>query len=256
MFAVRNRGFTAPGGQFASMALVNLEPLLAAVPATALVVNETETKLASLVDKMCSLHDFEFNPKAIGNLLKTLAGKNGDNATVQDYLDTTFPLTDAQIERLESLQPLDRTLIEFLANEHHARSGEAASAHWNGRSMPYCDPKIRTSGGTARSIRAARTLYFGPYLALPAGHWTVTLTFEVQECFSDNSIEIDVAAGKVLAIIRAKLPARGVYRCPIEFEHVDPTLRVEVRLRLLVGAIEGRLSLQKIGLDRSEAETE
>ena len=39
-----------------------------------------------------------------------------------------------------------------------------------------------------------------------------------------------MTARKVVAVVRAKLPRRGVYGCQIRFQIEDPTQPVEIRL--------------------------
>jgi hypothetical protein len=99
----------------------------------------------------------------------------------------------------------------------------------------------------------ARYIYYGPYFALPAGVWSAKISFEVQDCLSDNQVALDVVADQILAIVRTKLPAQGVYRCQIDFEIQDPSKPVEIRVQLLTGAIEGVIQLRRIELHRRGA---
>ena len=63
---------------------------------------------------------------------------------------------------------------------------------------------------------------------MSAGLWSADILLEVQDCFSDNQIAVDVCAAEILAIIKMKLPARGVFGCRIEFEVVDPSKPVQI----------------------------
>ena len=96
----------------------------------------------------------------------------------------------------------------------------------------------------------ARYFFYGPYFALSAGLWSADISLEVQDCFSDNQIAVDVCAAEILAIIKMKLPSRGVYGCRIEFEIVDPSKPVEIRMQLLTGAIEGLIQVRGVRLQR------
>ncbi len=108
----------------------------------------------------------------------------------------------------------------------------------------------RLTVGSIDLTGPARFIYYGPYFALPRGRWRADLVLEVSDCLSDNQIAIDVVAGVVLAALKAKLPAQGVYGCEIQFEIRDPSNPVEIRLQLLTGAIEGLLMLRSVHLTR------
>ena len=96
----------------------------------------------------------------------------------------------------------------------------------------------------------ARHIYFGPYFALPAGAWSADIALEVQDCYSDNQIAVDVFADRILSIVRTQLPPSGVYGCQIPFEIKDPSKPVEIRMQLLTGAIEGVIQLHRIAIRR------
>ena len=96
----------------------------------------------------------------------------------------------------------------------------------------------------------ARFIHYGPYFALPAGAWSVDVSIETSDCFSEDLFEIDVTAGQVLSIVQAKLPQMGSHGCQVRFQLDDPLKPIEVRLKTLTGAIEGVMQLRSITLHR------
>ncbi len=155
---------------------------------------------------------------------------------------------------LEKRSPLENELIDFLAAQYDcvAKGRGLERLEWPVFSLLQPSYPDQMTIGPIDLTGPARYIYFGPYFALPIGAWNVNITFEVQDCLSDNEIAIDVFATEPLSIVRAKLPARGVYGCQIRFEIEDLSKPVEIRMQLLTGAIEGLLQLRQIKLRRLE----
>ena len=183
------------------------------------------------------------------------AGRRG--TSLGAYIDGKVPAVDqvAQDARasLESRSPLESELIDFLAPQYdaivHGRPLE--SLEWPVYALLRPEFPDRLTIAPIDLTGPARFIYFGPYFALPAGAWRADISLEVRDCYSDNRIAVDVcAAAELLAVVHAKLPARGVYGCQIEFEIEDSSKPVEIRMQLLSGAIEGVIRLHAIALHR------
>jgi hypothetical protein len=162
-----------------------------------------------------------------------------------------MPLDEAR-ELLERRSPLENELIDFLAPQYDgiARGCRLENLEWPVYALLRPEFPDRLTIGPIDLTGPARFIYFGPYFALPAGDWSADIVFEVQGCYSENLIALDINADKVLSTIKTKLPPRGMYECQIRFRIVDPTQRVEIRSRLLGGAIEGVIRMHSIKLHR------
>ncbi len=113
---------------------------------------------------------------------------------------------------------------------------------------------ILGSGLVVDLVGKGRCVIWGPYLYLPAGRWRATVECEVVDNISGNEIEADICiALEVSANGRAYLPALGLFAFSLEFDVVDPSRRIELRLHLLKGAIEGRLGLRRVTVERVDA---
>ena len=91
---------------------------------------------------------------------------------------------------------------------------------------------------------------------MSAGLWSADISLEVQDCFSDNQIAVDVCAAEILAIIKMKLPARGVYGCRIEFEIVGPTASPLKSVCNSDWRIEGLIEVRGVRLQRIASSAE
>ncbi len=126
-----------------------------------------------------------------------------------------------------------------------ARGQRLEKVEWPPFALMRPDFPDRLTVGPIDLTGPARFIYYGPYFALPGGRWVAELVIEVSDCFSDNQIAIDVVSGGVLAAVKAKLPARGIYSCELAFDIRAPSNPIEIRLQLLTGAIEGVLMLRQ-----------
>lgn len=87
-----------------------------------------------------------------------------------------------------------------------------------------------------------RCLMWGPYVHLPEGRWLAKCQLEVAHNPSGARIAVDVLAGdKQVALVQATLPIQGVFASEIAFDVERFNWRIELRLHLLEGMIEGEL---------------
>ncbi len=93
----------------------------------------------------------------------------------------------------------------------------------------------------------ARYIYFGPYLCLPPGQWTLQAVFEVKENLSYNKVEVDICQGdSVLSYGLFDIPVRGRFEVLTEIEVKQPERPLEFRIFMKEGAIEGLLELKQV----------
>jgi hypothetical protein len=91
---------------------------------------------------------------------------------------------------------------------------------------------------------AARILYYGPYLHVPEGIWTVVATL----CFSDDlestTFSLELVAGSTpLARARVKPKRSGTFYAPFEVAIPQTDEPIELRISTDQGSIFGRMAL-------------
>ncbi len=238
--------------RFASMGLVNIEPVITAPPPSSLVVNDPAVRLNELIATLAQLYRLPLDAAATRAVLADLGRTGEGEESLQTYAAQTLPAPGPARAALERRSPLENELIDLLAPHYGSivRGRRLDVLEWPPFALLRPDFPDRLTVGPIDLTGPARFIYYGPYFALPIGRWRADLVLEVSECLSDNQIAIDVVAGSVLAILKAKLPPQGVYGCEIEFEIRNPSDPVEIRLQLLTGAIEGLLMLRSVHLRR------
>ena len=238
--------------RFASMGLVNIEPLMTAPPPNSLIINDEQVRLTELVSNLAELYRIPTGPSTIRQVLADLGEAERNDVSLGDFAARTTAGYATARDRLERRSPLENELIDFLAPSYDqiARGRPLNELEWPDYALLRPEFPDRLTVGPIDLTGPARYFFYGPYFALSAGLWSADMSLEVQDCFSDNQIAVDVCAAEILAIIKMKLPSRGVYGCRIEFEIVDPSKPVEIRMQLLTGAIEGLIQVRGVRLQR------
>ena len=85
----------------------------------------------------------------------------------------------------------------------------------------------------------ARVLFFGPYMFLPAGDWTVRVEFEIVDAVSGVEVMTDVYINEVVTEKTFEMPATGIFAYTLSFYVEDPRQSVQIRLFTRKSAIEG-----------------
>ncbi len=258
LFSVVSRGFGGvDAARFAAMGLVNVEPTVVAPPPVSLFVGvPREETLAGLLCKLVAFYHLPADNGSVDKVLQYLGFGDEPEARLSDFAARRVAAPDKTAKEaraaLEERSPLDGELIDFLAHQYDvvADGQRLAKLEWPVYSLLRPEFPDRMTIGPIDLTGPARHVYFGPYFALPAGAWSADIAFEVQDCYSDNHVAVDVFAAKILSIVRAQLPPQGVYGCQIRFEIEDPSKPVEIRIQLLTGAIEGVIQVRKIVLRR------
>jgi hypothetical protein len=236
--------------RFASMGLVNIEPVISAPPDLSLVVNDSATRLSEFVVRLAQLYGLPLDERALQRVLGALGQTESSDESLDSYGARTLPSHSTARARLERRSPLENELIDLLASQYGpiAAGERLERLEWPPFALLRPDFPDRLTVGSIDLTGPARFIYYGPYFALPLGCWRADLVLEVSNCLSDNQIAIDVVSGGVLAAIKAKLPPEGVFGCAIPFEIRTPANPVEIRVQLLTGAIEGLLMLRSVHL--------
>ena len=89
---------------------------------------------------------------------------------------------------------------------------------------------------------------YGPYLYLPRGRWRADVQLIVSGNMHDKGLAVDVYADVMLARHAFKPAQGGLLQASLPFAVERSQQRIEVRVELLEGAIEGYLGLKQVVL--------
>jgi hypothetical protein len=95
-------------------------------------------------------------------------------------------------------------------------------------------------------VGPARILYYGPYFYLPQGRWRADVQLIASGNMHDKKLAVDVYAGVALARHEFKPPQGGLLQASLLFVVERAEERIEVRVELMAGAIEGYLGLKQV----------
>ena len=244
--------YGAAAARFASMALVNIEPIITTPSPYTAVINDPQKKLTEVLADLADLYALRLEAADLEKVLRALGCAERSDVTLGNYARKVVAIRENARERLERQSPLENGLIDFLSPQYSgiARGQRLEKLEWPVYALLRPEFPDRLTIGPIDLTGPARFIHYGPYFALPAGAWSVDVSIETSDCFSEDLFEIDVTAGKVLSIVQAKLPQKGVHGCQVRFQVDDPLKPIEVRLKMLTGAIEGVMQLHSITLHR------
>lgn len=183
-------------------------------------------------------------------------GMAGATDTVYDFVEAHFPhaRTD-QLQKIE-LSDTERRMLAVLERGY----GELVAGRplieltWPVELFLKWDVQGAFLDGAIELTGPARFIICGPYLHLPEGRWRMTIEIGVEECYSDNRLGADIFSQDILEAVEFRLPPNGDYAFDLEFQVVNTLAPVELRVQLLTGAIEGRLTLRSVELRSLGAE--
>jgi hypothetical protein len=92
----------------------------------------------------------------------------------------------------------------------------------------------------------SRVLYYGPYFSLPRGRWRADVQLIVSGNMHDKLLAVDIFSGIELARHEFKPAQGGLLQASLPFAVRSMEERIEVRVQLLEGAIEGHLGLKQV----------
>ncbi|KAF0227753.1 MAG: hypothetical protein FD175_2459 [Beijerinckiaceae bacterium] len=93
----------------------------------------------------------------------------------------------------------------------------------------------------------SRFLYFGPYLFIPPGDWSIKAEFRVRGNQSGNRAEFDIVQdGTILALSTFDIPASGIFEVTAELVNEQPEKPLEFRVHMREGAIDGQFVLDRV----------
>jgi hypothetical protein len=208
-------------------------------------------KLIKMVDAICTALGAETSVSLMTKVFEGLAADEGVTAgsTVQDVMLRRMDGANLSTLASKRFNAAERALIaHFVANYGPILLGRETEIEWP-RELFFVGPAGENGEQEVSLLGAARHIVWGPYLHLPVGGWRAHIDFEIVDNFSGNDIEGDVwlpAAQSFVAKCRATLPVQGHFQLAMEFVNTNPNAPLEIRLRLLKGAIEGRFVLRRV----------
>jgi len=257
--AVAARGMEfAPAVRFGAQVTCALDPLFCTVQAMRITPDRYKRSLGGLVAEVINFFGFECRQEQFEAILTRL-GAEGDavadtfSAPFERYVARSVPAARSTADFLAALpEEQRRALLDLTDDYAPILRGESLSVmdwppslflDWE-RPGVFLQRTIELTG-------PARFIICGPYLHLPAGDWNVEVHIETRECYSENTLAVDVFSGDILAAVSMRLKDDGAYAFDMNFQTVDPLLPAELRFQLLRGAIEGQLTLLAVRVMRN-----
>ena len=218
---------------------------------SALIVDGNASLTALIVD-LAHLYRLPLEADTVDRVLEFLGVKGAADIRLDDFSAKAVAFPGNARGVLQGRSPLESELIDFLAPQYDKLFGVGQPLHleWPVYALMRPEYPDRLTTDSIDLTGPARFLFYGPYFALPASHWRAEIEFDLADCHSENVVGIDIFAEKVLSAVRTRLPPSGSYGCDLWFQIDDPSRPVELRMRLLTGAIEGEISLRRIRLTR------
>ena len=251
-FAITSRNFDAlAAARFATVSLTNLNSILDSDPRNVQFLRNPPITLLKAIHSLAKAFQIRSSSKEYSDILAYLDVASLDTKFME-YVRRVNSDPELAREFLNGRNQLERELIPALAR-HYDTVAEQRSielVEWPPSALTRPGSPNELSNEPIDLTGPARHIFHGPYFGLPNGDWVAEVVLDVANCFSDNHIELDIFTGEVISAVQAKLPESGVHSCELRFQITDSTHPVEVRLRLLTGAIEGQLLVRRISFRR------
>ena len=127
---------------------------------------------------------------------------------------------------------------------------------WPRASFRSGDRPHETAPERVELVGPARSLVYGPYLALPAGWWEAQLRLYFSEEACRRTFTVDMVAEDNIGTIRLKPTFAGNFRTRMMFHNPRAECPLALRIVLEHGAIEGSIGLEAVVLRHSRSEAE
>jgi hypothetical protein len=206
-----------------------------------------------LVASVVAAIGFKPETALIAEAARRAAGEQGldGDATVEEVMQRRLGGETLSSRAKHRFSPQEQTLVDwFDANYGPILAGrEHEMLEWP-LDLFSVEKKGDSDAKSVELIGSARHIVWGPYMHLPVGAWRARVQFETIGNHSENEIEGDICTGgKQVFRCNAKLPVRGYYEFNLDFAIADPNAPIEIRVRLLKGAIEGQFGLRRVTLE-------
>lgn len=169
-------------------------------------------------------------------------------STVNDGPSRMLHLAPAPTGNLSSLANSVLPVIEHDSGEHD----EAVQIAWPGSLFLLGDSPDTPMHGPVELSGPARCVLYGPYLHIPPGAWSASVTLGLADCSGMRSFTLEVVCRDVVAKGRFHCSGSGLFRTRLEFEHGSPDVPIELRLFLDAGEIYGSITSIDVRLKSSK----
>ena len=115
-------------------------------------------------------------------------------------------------------------------------------------------PPQDTAPERVELVGPARSVVFGPYLALPTGWWEAEFRLYFSDEACRRTFTIDMIAEDLIGTLRLKPSSAGTFRTRMLFHNPRATWPVALRVVLENGAIEGRIGLESVTLRHARSQ--
>ena len=212
-----------------------------------------QASVSELVAAVVAAIGLEADAALVAEAARRVASEQGlgADATVEQVMRRRLngeTLTELALRRF---QEPERALVDWFAASYGPvlTGGERDMLEWP-LDLFSVERKGDSDAKSVELIGSARHIVWGPYLHLPVGGWRARVQFETIGNLSGNEIEGDICTqNKQLVRVNAKLPVHGYFEFALDFAIADPNSPIELRVRLLKGAIEGRFGLRRVTIE-------
>lgn len=241
----------APAARFTTQVICALNHLLLLPNIMRISPADYGRSLSTFVEGLISFYGAPCDDVKFSSIMTGLAPEGSGIHTLYDYVAAHFPHARHD-DAKGQLSAVEHNVLDRLSEDYgRLISGDVLNELiWPTPMFLKWDVQGAFLDGPIELLGPARFIICGPYLHLPEGAWRMSVQIEVAECFSDNRIGADIFSERILTAITAKLPPAGRFGFDLDFDVVNTLAPVEIRMQLLTGAIEGRLSLVDVRLKR------
>jgi hypothetical protein len=169
-------------------------------------------------------------------------------STVNDDPSRTARLAPAPTAHFSSLANSVLPAIEPDPEE----DDEAVRIAWPGSLFLLGDSPDTPMHDPVELSGPARCVLYGPYLHIPPGAWSASVTLGLADCAGMRSFTLEVVCGEVMTKGRFHCSGSGLFRTRLEFEHGSPDVPIELRLFLDAGEIYGSITSIDVRLKSSK----
>jgi hypothetical protein len=250
------------------------DPAPAAIEATpmAVLLDEPANAIADLMELGLGATDAAGRISVVLSLASDWPRPSPARLVMRTARDTTVSLRDRLCWALDlppgSAPPPDlppqhrppgglaRQLAEgFIAPlQEYAAGGVQAVLTWPRACFRLGTPPQDTAPERVELVGPARSVVFGPYLALPAGWWEAEFQLFFSEEACRRTFTIDMIAEDLVGTLRLKPASAGTFRTRMLFHNPRASWPVALRLVLENGAIEGRIGLESVTLRHARSQ--
>jgi hypothetical protein len=252
--------------------LADPAPAAADASPTAILLDEPASAIADLMELGLGATEAAGRLAVVLSLASDRPRSSRSRLVMRTARDTTFSLRDRLCWALDlppdsapppRLPPERRPPAgvamqlaeDFIAPlQTYAAGAVQAVLTWPRASFRLGTPPQDTAPERVELVGPARSVVFGPYLALPAGWWEAEFRLYFSEEACRRTFTIDMIAEDLVGTLRLKPSAAGTFLTRMLFHNPRANWPVALRVVLENGAIEGRIGLESVMLRHARSQ--